>query len=32
MPRDPNRLAKIVVDFATRQRKPDRELRPKSHA
>ncbi len=23
MPRDPNQLAKAVVDFATRQREPD---------
>ena len=25
MPRDPNQLAKAVVDFATRQREPDPE-------
>ena len=28
MPRDPNQLAKAVVDFATRQREPDPEPDP----
>ena len=32
MPRDPNQLAKAVVDFATRQREPDPEPRPKNPA
>jgi hypothetical protein len=32
MPRDPNQLAKAVVDFATRQREPDPEPRPKNAA
>jgi hypothetical protein len=32
MPRDPNRNAKAVVDFATRQRDPDDAPRPKNPA
>jgi hypothetical protein len=32
MPRDPNQLAKAVVDFATGQRKPDPPARPKDAA
>ncbi len=32
MPRDPNQLAKSVVDFATRQREPDAEPRVKNPA
>ena len=32
MPRDPNQLAKAVVDFATRQREPDPEPRAKNPA
>ena len=32
MPRDPNQLAKAVVDFATRQREPDPEPRQKNPA
>jgi hypothetical protein len=32
MPRDPNQNAKAIVDFATRQREPDAEPRPKNPA
>jgi len=32
MPRDPNQLAKAVVDFATRQREPDPETPAKDPA
>ncbi len=32
MPRDPNQLAKAVVDFATGQREPDPPARPKDPA
>jgi len=32
MPRDPNQLAKAVVDFATGQREPDPPVRPKDPA
>ena len=32
MPRDPNQLAKAVVDFATGQREPDPPTRPKNPA
>lgn len=32
MPRDPNQLAKAVVDFATRQREPDPAPKPKNPA
>lgn len=32
MPRDPNQLAKAVVDFATGQRQPDLEPKPKNPA
>lgn len=32
MPRDPNQIAKAVADFATRQREPDPEPRPKNPA
>lgn len=32
MPRDPNQLAKAVVDFATGQREPDPEPKPKNPA
>ncbi len=32
MPRDPNQLAKAVVDFATRQREPDPEPAAKNPA
>lgn len=32
MPRDPNQLAKAVVDFATGQREPDPEPRQKNPA
>jgi hypothetical protein len=32
MPRDPNMRAKAVVDFATGQREPDPEPRPKNPA
>jgi hypothetical protein len=32
MPRDPNQLAKAVVDFATGQREPDPPARPKNAA
>lgn len=32
MPRDPNQLAKAVVEFATRQREPDPELPAKDPA
>lgn len=32
MPRDPNQLAKAVVDFATGQREPDPEPRAKNPA
>jgi len=32
MPRDPNQLAKAVVDFATGQRQPDPPVREKNAA
>jgi len=32
MPRDPNQLAKAVVDFATGQREPEPPARPKNAA
>ncbi len=32
MPRDPNQLAKAVVDFATGQSEPDPQVRPKDPA